>query len=97
MRAPQTHSRLDTDSDFSTPPGYEPLNLEQYDEPIKGRDRKPVLGFLLFVIAAIALLLCGCGPDWDSYEKPENGVETEWHKCMRERIAPHRHVCRDLR
>lgn len=90
MRAPQTHSRLDTDSDFSTPPGYEPLNLEQYDEPIKGRNRKPVLGFLLFVIAAIAALLCGCerGPteeDMAGCASPRNPTWADLARCERAR------------
>ena len=51
------------------------------------------------IIAALSLIaLTGCGDDFASYEKPANGQETEWHRCMRQSAPVGRSSkCQDLR
>lgn len=49
------------------------------------------------ILIAIAATLSGCGEEFDTYDMPENGVETPWHECMRTHQPTGRHVCKDLR
>lgn len=68
------------------------LVVESWSSPSTFSKRSATL-----LVFAIALSLAGCGEAWDTYEKPQNGNETEWHECMRKHDPVHRHVCRDLR
>lgn len=75
------------------------IELTRQSEEIvtAGQDNLVKFFYVVVGIVVLAFLLCGCGENWDSYDRPENGNETEWHKCMREHDPVHRHVCRDLR
>lgn len=52
---------------------------------------------IIIAFGVIATLLCGCGEAWDDYGEESFPGESEYHKCMREHIPTHRHVCRELR
>ena len=53
---------------------------------------------LMGALGIVAVLLCGCGENFDVYEKPAAGQpETPWHECMRKHNPTSRHVCRELK